>query len=433
MLKQALHIVVLLALFCTIGASNSFAQNTNLEQQNDIKIVTNYDRINYDSLLNSYYLRKYTASVNKHYNRKPTNQYVDFDQVPDSVIEKRLKALPTIIPLTYNRDVRAWISAYVKLMARRCDVMLTLSEFYFPTFEQVLNQYKVPEELKYLTIVESALNPEATSRAGAAGLWQFMYHTGKLYGLEVNSLVDDRRDPYKSSVAAAKHLRDLYGIFHDWQLALAAYNCGAGNVRKAIARAGGSLDSPSGKRTFWQIYNYLPRETRGYVPAFIAANYAMNYYHEHGIQPHKINIPTERDTIHLKSDAMFCHISKWTGIEVEELRTLNPQYRADIVPVSSGRNVLNLPTSIVTTFIHMEDSIYASTRDSLDSKPVAEVVETQAPTPASKPSGSITHKVKKGETLNKISQKYGVSIATIKKRNKLKSDRIREGQRLIIK
>ena len=190
--------------FCPDGQ----AQNLG-EGKNDIMVFTSHDMVNYDSLLHSYYLRKYSASVNKHYNRKSNSTYDSFDMVPDSVLRARLKALPTVIPMDYNSDVRLWIAAYVRLMERRCDVMLTLSEFYFPMFSQVLNQYKVPDELKYLTIVESALNPQATSRAGAAGLWQFMYPTGKLYGLEVNSLWDDRRDPYLSTVAAAKHLRDL--------------------------------------------------------------------------------------------------------------------------------------------------------------------------------------------------------------------------------
>lgn len=398
-------------------------------QQSDMIYFTSHDMVNYDSLLNSYYLRKYAASVDRHYNRHPSSHYEDFDMIPDSVLEQRLKALPTVIPMTYNQEVRSWIRAYVRLMERRCDVMLTLSELYFPMFEQVLNQYKVPDELKYLTIIESALNPQATSRAGAAGLWQFMYPTGKLYGLEVNSLVDERRDPYQSTVAAARHLRDLYGIFGDWQLALAAYNCGSGNLRKAIARSGGNLDTPDGKRTFWQIYPYLPRETRGYVPGFIAATYIMNYYHEHGIKPHKINIPVHSDTVHLHSDAMYCHIARWTGVEVDELRALNPQYRADIVPVSSGHNALTLPSAKVTRFIQVEDSIYAYTRDSIYKKPVAAPVVKETPRAPAR----VTHKVRKGETLSSISRKYGVPVSTIKKRNKLRSDRISAGQTLVIK
>lgn len=424
-IRPIISLALLLA--CTTLPFRMQAQNTR-EESNDIVVFSNHDMVNYDSLIHSYYLRKYAASVNRHYNRKPNSLYDSFDLIPDSLLQARLKALPTVIPMTYNHDVRLWIKAYVNVMDKRCDVMLTLSELYFPMFEQVLNQYKVPMELKYLTIVESALNPQATSRAGAAGLWQFMYPTGKLYGLEVTSLWDDRRDPLKSTIAAARHLKDLYDIFGDWQLALAAYNCGAGNVRKAIVRAGGNMDTPQGKRTFWQIYSFLPRETRGYVPAFIAATYIMNYYHEHGIRPHLIDIPTALDTVHLKQDALYCHIAQWTGMEVDELRSLNPVYRTDLVPVSSGRTALTLPTSRVTLFLQMADSIYASTRDSLEKAPV--VAETK-PAPVART--RVTHKVKKGDTLSKIAAKYGVSVATIKKRNNLKSDRIAIGQTLIIK
>ena len=217
---------------------------------------------NYDSLLNSYVLNKYAASTRRH--RANINADYAFDQIPDSVIAKRLHSLHTIIPMTFNSEVRSYIRMYLNRMRGRLDVMLTLSEFYYPIFEEALSRYDVPEELKHLTIVESAMNPQATSRVGAAGLWQFMYTTGKNYGLEVNSIIDERRDTYKSSDAAAHYIHDLYNVFGDWHLAIAAYNCGPGNINKAIARSGG-------KRDFWQIYPYLPRETRGYIPAFIAA------------------------------------------------------------------------------------------------------------------------------------------------------------------
>ena len=229
----------------------------------------------YDSLLDSYYLRRHAHNT---LHSKGNFSVEQFDAIPDSIIEQRLKSLRCAVPMTYNSEVRSFIRFYLKHMSSRIDIMLTLCEYYHPMFEEALNRYGVPEELKYLTIVESAMNPEATSRVGAAGLWQFMYSTGKLYDLEVNSVVDDRRDPYKSTVAAARHLKDLYNVFGDWQLAIAAYNCGAGNVNKAIARSGG-------KRTFWEIYGNLPRETRGYVPAFIAVVYVMNYYEQHGIRP----------------------------------------------------------------------------------------------------------------------------------------------------
>lgn len=416
------HILCLLtlafvALSMTAGAQVQPAR-TQQETEVDMLYISNRDVANYDSLIHSYYLRKYSKSVDNHYKRTPSQLVEEFDQIPDSVLAKRLKAMPTLIPMTYNSDVRAYIRMYVRLMEKRCDVMISLSEFYFPMFGEVLARYGVPDELKYLTIVESALNPQATSRVGAAGLWQFMYRTGLNYDLEVNSLVDNRRDPYLSTVAAARYLKDLYKIYNDWTLAIASYNCGPGNVNKAIARSGG-------RRDFWQIYNYLPRETRGYIPAFIAANYVMNYYHEHGIRPHKIQIPYNADTIHLRQDAYFCYISKFTGIQVEELKVLNPQYRAEIVPVSSGFSTLNLPTGKLHTFIQFEDSIYRATKDSAEKAPV--VVASAEPERE-----RIVHKVKSNETMTKIAKRYGVSVNDIKRWNKKKSTTVKAGERLVI-
>ncbi|MCQ2300713.1 MAG: LysM peptidoglycan-binding domain-containing protein [Bacteroidales bacterium] len=421
-MKYRHHILCLLTLALCAFSMTSVAQvqpvRTQQETEVDMLYISNRDVANYDSLIHSYYLRKYTKSVDSHYKRTPSQMSQEFDLIPDSVLAKRLRAMPTIVPMTYNSDVRAYIRMYVRLMEKRCDVMISLSEFYFPMFGEVLARYGVPDELKYLTIVESALNPQATSRVGAAGLWQFMYRTGLNYDLEVNSLVDNRRDPYLSTVAAARYLKDLYKIYGDWTLAIASYNCGPGNVNKAIARSGG-------KRDFWQIYSYLPRETRGYIPAFIAANYVMNYYHEHGIRPHKIQIPYNADTIHLRQDAYFCHISKFTGIQVEELKVLNPQYRADIVPVSSGFSTLNLPTGKLHTFILFEDSIYRATKDSAEKAPV--VVATSEPERE-----RIVHKVKSNETMTKIANRYGVSVNDIKRWNKKKSTTLKAGERIVI-
>lgn len=318
---------------------------------------------------------------------------------------------------------------YLNRMSSRLDVMLTLGEFYYPMFENVLHRYNVPEELKYLTIVESAMNPMATSRVGAAGLWQFMYNTGKNYDLEVNSIVDDRRDPYKSTVAAARFLHDLYEVFGDWTLAIAAYNCGPGNINKAIARSGG-------KQNFWEIYPYLPRETRGYIPAFIAATYVMTYYPEHGLHPHKVTMPIHTDTIMLRNDAMFCYISKFVDISEEELKALNPQYRVGLIPASSGQYSLTVPDTKLHRLIEMEDSIYYYTTDSLSRKPVVQIAQQAAPEKSSKAktaSATTTHVVKRGETLSRIASRYGTTVQSLKKRNNLKSDNIREGQRLKIR
>lgn len=375
------------------------------------------DNANYDSLLNSFYIKKTVKSLGHHYLREASSSALAFDNIPDSVLMARLRALPTIVPMTYNGDVRSYIRMYASKMSVRIDVTLALSEYYFPMFEEVLNRYGVPDELKYLTIVESAMNPQATSRMGAAGLWQFMYSTGKSYDLELNSLVDERRDPYRSTVAAAKYLRDLHGIFGDWTLAIAAYNCGPGNINKAIARSGG-------KRDFWQLYDYLPRETRGYIPAFIAATYIMNYYHEHGIKPNKIEVPIHTDTVTVQHDMLFSVVQRFTGIEVAELRALNPQFRTDMVPSSAGRYAICLPLNKLQTFIRMEDSIYAVSKDSISKRTQYNVVQRETI--------RVVHKVKKGETMSKVASRYGVSQADIKKWNRKKSNTLQVGEKLVI-
>ena len=376
---------------------------------------------NYDSLLNSYVMSKYASN---HRQRGSIGNTVSFDLIPDSVIARRLASLHTVIPMTFNSQVRSYIRMYLNRMSSRMDVMLTLAEYYRPLFEESLARYGVPEELKYLTIVESAMNPQATSRVGAAGLWQFMYTTGKNYGLEVNSLIDERRDPYKSSDAAAHYIHDLYSIFHDWTLAIAAYNCGPGNINKAIARSGGKHD-------FWEIYGYLPRETRGYIPAFIAATYVMNFYSDHGLRPSRINIPLRTDTVMVERNMLFCFVSQYTGVSMSELRTLNPQYRADMIPGEGGSYPLCLPMDKMTDLINWADTIFAYSEDSLTHTPVV-VQEVKKATHAVT-SASTYHKVRRGETLTSIARKHGTTVQKIKKLNGLRSDRIRDGQRLRIR
>ncbi len=375
----------------------------------------------YDSLLNSYYLRR-----NAHHNMRHQRDFSleEFDAVPDRVIEERLRSLHTVFPLTYNAEVRQFIRFYLKHMSTRLDVMKTLSEYYHPVFEETLNRYGVPEEVKYLTIVESAMNPMATSRVGAAGLWQFMYSTGKLYDLEVNSVVDERRDTYKSTVAAARYIADLYRVFGDWQLALAAYNCGPGGVNKAIAR--------SGKRDFWGIYYNLPRETRGYVPAFIAVVYVMNFHDKHGLHPERLNLPVRSDTVMVHRDMLLGYVAEFTGIEMDELRTLNPQYRAGLVPGATGPYPLCLPSVRIERFLANQDTIAALSADSLTRKPV-EVSPQKPARGASGGSGSKYYTVRKGDTLSSIARKHGISVSTLKKRNGIKGDKIRVGQKLRIK
>lgn len=405
----------------TLVATPVSAQIRN-SSDGEAEAMANQFVANYDSLLNSYVMSKYASANRKQ--KTSVGSTASFDLVPDSVIARRLSSLHTVIPMTFNSQVRSYIRMYLNRMSSRMDIMLTLSEYYHPLFEESLARYGVPEELKYLTIVESAMNPQATSRVGAAGLWQFMYTTGKNYGLEVNSLIDERRDPYKSSDAAAHYIHDLYGIFHDWTLAIAAYNCGPGNINKAIARSGGKHD-------FWEIYGYLPRETRGYIPAFIAATYVMNFYSEHGLHPSRINIPLRTDTVMVERNMLFCYVSQYTGVSMSELRTLNPQYRADMIPGEGGSYPLCLPMDKMTDLINWADTIFAYSEDSLTNTPVV-VQEVKKATHAVT-SASTYHKVRRGETLTSIARKHGTTVQKIKKLNGLRSDRIRDGQRLRIR
>lgn len=376
----------------------------------------------YDSLMDSYYMRKYATGHTRHTKDDISEA---FDQVADSVIIRRLRSLHTIIPMTYNDEVRSYIRMYLRIMSTRLDVMLTLSEFYHPMFEEVLTRNGVPEELKYLTIVESAMNPMATSRVGAAGLWQFMYSTGKLYHLEVNSIIDDRRDPYKSTEAAAHYLHDLYTVFNDWTLAIAAYNCGPGNINKAIARSGGQQE-------FWHIYPYLPRETRGYIPAFIAATYVMNFYRDHGLTATEFELPIHADTLTLRHDVLFCHIEQATGVSIDELRTLNPQYRTDFIPASTGAYTVCVPVKYMHTLIANEDSMYRWSQDSLSKKPIV-IAPAKGSGKNGGGKGTRYHTVKKGESLSMIARKYGTTVTALKKKNKIKGDKLKVGQKIRVK
>jgi membrane-bound lytic murein transglycosylase D len=289
---------------------------------------------------------------------------------PEEYIE-RLRRMPTIMEMGYNEIVQRFIDRYMGRLRHSVSFMLGAANFYVPIFEEALEAYQVPLELKYLPVIESALNPKAVSRVGATGLWQFMLGTGKQYGLEVNSLVDERRDPVRASYAAARYLRDLYRIFGDWNLVIAAYNCGPGNINKAIHRSGGLKD-------YWQLYPYLPAETRGYVPAFIAANYAMTYYCEHNICPMSTRLPLQTDTIVVDRDVHLEQISAVLDLDIEMLRSLNPQYRRDIVPGNTKKYAIRLPMADTGRFIDMQDSIYSyRTSELLTKRAVVEVNDDQ--------------------------------------------------------
>ena len=319
-----------------------------------------------DSLLKLYHSQMYlTPDGDCQY--RDENPYFS-----DEVYKERLQRMPNIMEMPYNEVVRKFIDRYASRMRRAVGYWLGASNFYMPIFEQALETYNMPLELRYLPVIESGLNPKATSRVGAAGLWQFMLVTGKQYGLTVNSLVDERRDPIKSSYAAAHFLSDLYKIFGDWNLVIAAYNCGPENINRAIHRAGGERD-------YWKIYPYLPKETRGYVPAFIAANYIMNYYCEHNICPMRTQLPAKSDTVVVNRDVHLKQVAAVCQLSLEELRTLNPQYRRDIVNGSSGPSIIRLPEMAVNTFIDYEDSIYNYNTETLLTKRSEVAVEEAKP------------------------------------------------------
>lgn len=299
---------------------------------------------NVDTQVDGWYMKKYMRVDSTLY----TN---DIPVFPREVYLDRLRRLPNLIEMPYNEVVQDYIDQYTGRLRRSVSFMLGVQNFYVPLFEEALEAEGVPLELKYLPVVESAFDPMATSRVGAAGLWQFMVPTAKHYGLTVNSLLDERRDPIKSSQAAAKYLKDLYKSFGDWTLAIAAYNCGRNNVLKAIKRAGGARD-------YWAIYPYLPRETRGYVPAFIAANYVMNYYCDHKIPPMKTIAPAETDTVTVSRNLYLAQVAAACNLDVETVEAMNPQYRAGVVPGNSQPCALRLPVQAIDRFLQLGDSIY---------------------------------------------------------------------------
>lgn len=372
-------------------------------------------------MMENWYLQTYTVL---------DRQADDRTAVPttDEVYIDRLSKLPTVIEMPYNHIVRDYIKMYTERKQSLVENMLGMSLYYMPIFEQALDRYGLPLELKYLPVIESALNPTAVSRAGATGLWQFMTNTASGLGLEINSLVDERRDPIRSSDAAAKYLKQLYDTYGDWSLAIASYNCGPGNINKALRRAGG------GKKDFWEIYPYLPAETRGYVPAFIAANYVMNYYNMHNISPALARRPIITDTVHVTRRVNFHQISDVMNIPMEELRILNPQYRTDVIPGHIKPYTLVLPSIQAYCYIANEDSIVNHDADKYAMRDVVEPGETKGSDNKGEYVEELVvkyHKVKRGETLASIAKKYGVTASSIRKANGI-GKKVKRGQKLKI-
>ena len=339
---------------------------------------------------------------------------------------ERLQALPTIIEMPYNDVVRSYINMYTGKRRGLVEQMLGLSIYYMPFFEQALEKEGMPLELKYLPVIESALNPDAVSPAGAAGLWQFMIGTAKDMGLTVNSLVDERRDPIRSSEAAARYLKQLYKAYGDWSLAIASYNCGPGSVNRALRRAGG------GKKDFWDIYYYLPSETRGYVPAFIAANYVMNYYEDHNIGKALSKRPVVTDTVMVKQDIYFEQISEVLGIPIEELKILNPQYRKNIIPGNTRPYALTLPSKQCYAYISSEDSIKNHKADVYRHRSEVNISDASDGYTTVEKRVTKSHRVRSRETISQVARKYGVTTSQIKKWNGLRSNKLKKNQVLKI-
>lgn len=423
---------------CVMQAQNEkeeiiVTDNEGKEEAIDVPEAMNFE---VDSLLNLYYSKTYLQPDND-CNLKDENV-----TYPKDVYIERLKRLPNVMEMPYNDIVQKFIDRYTGRLRHSVSYMLGASNFYTPIFEEALEAYGLPLELKYLPVIESALNPQATSRVGAAGLWQFMVATGKQYGLEVNSLVDERRDPVKSSYAAAQYLRDLYKIFGDWSLVIAAYNCGPENINKAIHRANGEAD-------YWKIYPYLPRETRGYVPAFIAANYVMNYYCEHNICPMRTQLPAKTDTIIVSRDVHLKQIAEVCGVDIDELRSLNPQYRRDIVNGSNKPSVIRMPATMTNTFIANEDSIYnyqaetLFTRRSLVEVDNSSKVSSSSKSSSSKKSSSRKKRtrrtrsksvtIRKGDTLSEIAERNNTTVSKLRRLNNIKGNKIRAGKKIRVR
>ncbi|MCQ2266232.1 MAG: transglycosylase SLT domain-containing protein [Bacteroidaceae bacterium] len=391
---------------------------------------------NVDALLRQWHSQQYLSQENEGEALYPAEPIL----ADAETYTERLRRLPAGLDLPYNDIVQRFIEQYAGRLRRSVSYMLGAQNFYMPIFEEALETYGLPLELKYLPVIESALNPNAVSRVGATGLWQFMLATGKRYDLEVNSLVDDRRDPEKSSRAAARYLRDLYNIYKDWPLVIAAYNCGPGNINKAIHRAGGVQD-------YWEIYPYLPHETRGYVPAFIAANYIMNYYCEHGIRPMQAQLPLATDTIVVSRDLHLQQVADLCKLPLDEVKALNPQYRRDIVPGLWRPCTLRLPQESVTTFIDWGDSIYNHrASELLTRRSTVTVNDTYVPAVRSSKSSRNTRysrsrsssrgrsvTIRQGDTLGAIARRNGTTVAKLRRLNGISGNNIRAGKKIRVK
>ena len=416
-------------------AGNSMAQAQGSNDDNEISVTDskgNQEVIEFpeamgyelDSLMNLYMAKTY-LDEDEDCQMKDINPVFEKEVYID-----RLSRIPSIIEMPYNDVVQKFIDRYSGRLRHSVSYMLGASNFYMPIFEEALEAYELPLELRYMPVIESALNP-----TGATGLWQFMLPTGKRYGLNVNSLVDERRDPIKSSYAAAQYLSDLYKVFGDWTLVIAAYNCGPEQVNKAIRRS-------NGERDYWKIYPYLPKETRGYVPAFIAANYIMTYYCDHNICPMKTRLPAKTDTLMLSKNVHLEQIAAVCGVSIDELRALNPAYRRDVIPGATELSCLRLPQTEVGKFIDNEDSIYNYKSEELMAKRTEVEINKQAASTTSSKRSATRRKsrtraryvtIRSGQTLSELAEKHGTTVSRLKRLNGLKGTSIRAGKKLRVR
>lgn len=423
----------------------SVAQTDDNNEQVDIIDLPEGMQVNTDSMISEW-------NAGQFFQLDTTSQLADINPYFEkSVYRDRLNRIPCVMEMTYNNVVQKYIDQYTGRLRHSVSYILGASNFYIPIFEDALCYYQIPLELKYLPVIESAFNPRARSRVGAMGLWQFMPATGKRYGLAINSLVDERCDPIKASYAAARYLKDLYDIFGDWTLVIAAYNCGPGNINKAIHRSGG-------ERNFWKIYPYLPRETRGYVPAFIAANYVMNYYGDHNILPMRASIPSNTDTIVVSRDVELDRIASLCNIDIRELKMLNPQYSTNLIPGYKMNCTLRMPQKQLLAFIDLQDSIYAQSDNEMAQTQAAgddeEVAEPNARVSrssnySSRRSSSRSSRsrrssrrsryrgksvtIRSGQTLSEIAEKNHTTVAKLRRLNGIKGSNIRSGKKLRVK
>lgn len=442
-----MRILKLTVVLLTIAGLNSFAlglKKENLRKACTISVgaidtISGYEKYYSipDETMNKFFSDKLDSMLSSWYVQNAflldSTELAEADTLkqilPDSTYIQRLQSMQSAVSLSYNNTVRGFIAMYTVRKPKQVAVMLGLANYYFPMFEEALAKYGLPMELKYLPIIESALNPGANSVASAVGLWQFMYSTGKMYKLEISTFVDERRDPLKATDAAARYLRDLYNIYKDWHLVIAAYNCGPGNVNKAIKRCGDAKD-------YWKIYYRLPKETRGYVPAFIAANYVMNFYQSHNILPKTPDFPIITDTLMVNDYLHFNQVSEIIGIPVEQIRSLNPQYRRDIIPASKEKAYsLVLPQDEVSAYLENEAIIHDHRR--AEFFPNNQIINPQSNFASHSPGDikgrdKVTYTVKSGDNLGLISAWFRVRSSDLKYWNGIRKNFLKVGQKLSI-